>query len=116
MAKSLLTLCAFFFSSSLLADNIQDAVDDICNCYKEPYALVDKSVAAIQQAQASGDYAKMAELQGEMMGIMNAASNCFETLPTKYPNIDASKELQDKVMSKANEQCPNPARRIIQGN
>ena len=63
----------------------------------------------LKNAQASGDMSQMMTAQGEMMGVMNASTRCFDALTQKYPEIAESDELQEKVMAIADEQCPNPA-------
>ncbi len=97
------------------AADLQAAADDICECFKEPYALVEQALADLQAAQASGDYMKLAEAQGEMMGVMSATASCFEALPARYPEINQSEELKDKVMALVDQQCPNPAAGFMPG-
>lgn len=96
------------------AVDLQAATDDICSCLKAPYEVVEKALGDIQKAQSTGDYSKIMQAQGEMMGIMNASTNCFEKLPGKYPEIDKNEELQSKVMNMADKQCPNPAKGYFQ--
>ena len=45
-----------------------------------------------------------------MMAVTNAATRCFDDLAKKYPEIDKSEKLQEEVMAKAEEKCPNPAK------
>ena len=115
MKRYSLVLPLVLHASLATADNLQAAANDICECFKQPYALVEKSLADLQAAQASGDYARLAQAQGEMMGVMNATASCFEAMPAKYPKINQSKELQDKVMAMVDEQCPNPAAQYMPG-
>lgn len=104
------TLLVFaLYSSQAWTADTQAAADDVCACLKAPYALVEKVSVDLKAAQASGDYPKMTQAQGEMMSVMNAASNCFEALPAKYPAINQSQQLQAEVMALAEKQCPNPA-------
>ena len=116
MKRILLAGSIFWIGSSATAANLQGAVDDVCDCFKEPYKLVEQSIEKLQKAQASGDYSTLAQAQGEMMEVMSGASKCFESLPEKHPEIDANKELQNKVMAMAEEQCPNPAAQFRPGN
>lgn len=102
-----------FFSSTALSVDLQATVDDVCECHKEPYKLVEQALAQLQAAQASGDYSTLIKAQGEMMGAIDAGLNCFESLPEKYPEIDASRELQNRVMAMTEQQCPNPAKAMM---
>ena len=109
MKRLHLILPLFLLAPLASAADLQAAADDICECFKEPYALIEKTLAQVQQAQASGDYSKLAQAQGEMMGLMNGTEECFADLPAKYPEIDKSEELKRKVMEIVDKQCPNPA-------
>lgn len=102
-----------FFSSTALSVDLQSAVNDVCECHKKPNELIEQSLSQLQAAQAGGDYSQLVKIQGEMMGAMDVVSNCFESLPEKYPEIDANKELQDKVLAMAEKQCPNPAKAMM---
>ncbi len=108
MKKQYLIL-AILISPSAFAVDLQAAADDVCSCLEAPYAIVEKAVAEITSAKAQGDYSKLAEAQGEMMGVMSASNECFGKLPNKYPEIDQSDELKSQVMQIANSKCPNPA-------
>ena len=103
-----LSSCAFF-SLAWAAPNLNEAADGVCECLKEPYAQAQKAMELIDTAQQSGDMSALVSAQGEMMGVINASNQCFETLAQKYPKIDQSEELKEQVMEIAEEQCPNPA-------
>ena len=92
--------------------DLQAATDDVCNCMAEPNRVAQQALELIRHAQASGDTSRLMAAQGEMMGVMTAASRCFEQLPGKYPEINRSDELKNRVMDMANQQCPNPATRM----
>ena len=115
MKKYGLLLPLALHASVSVAADLDAAADDICECFKQPYALIEQSIADVQAAQASGDYSKLAQAQGEMMGVMNATASCFEGLPARYPEIDKSNELKNKVMEIVDERCPNPAAQFIRG-
>lgn len=89
--------------------DLNEAADDVCECLKAPYAQVQMALELIAAAQASGDTSALVAAQGEMMGVINASNQCFQTLAIKYPEINQSPELQDQVMNIAEQQCPNPA-------
>lgn len=89
--------------------DIQAAANDVCKCLEEPNKVAARVIKKLKQAQASGNSKQMMTYQGEMMGVMTVATKCFEQLPAKYPEIDKSKPLQDKVMALTEKQCPNPA-------
>lgn len=99
----------FLTAQPSLAADLQAAADDVCACLESPYALVEKAMNDLQKAQASGDFSKIMQSQGEMMGVMGATSECFEKMPARYPDIDKNDELKKKVMEITNRQCPNPA-------
>lgn len=109
MNKFLSFFLLVFSSEAALGQDIQAAADDACKCLEEPYVVLEKILGDVQVAQAHGDYSALLEKQGEMMGIMETASVCFEGLAEKYPEIDQSTELQTEVMDITEDQCPNPA-------
>lgn len=109
MKKVILLLITALASQFSTAANLQAAADDVCSCLEAPYKVVEQALKDLQQAQTTGDHAKIIQAQGEMMGVMNASTQCFDKLPEKHPEIDQSEELQNKVMAMANKQCPNPA-------
>lgn len=95
--------------STSYGQNFQGVADDVCECFEEPYAVIEQVLAEVATAQAQSDYAALLEQQGEMLSVMSAAQACFNELPAKYPEFDQNKELQVEVMAIVNEQCPNPA-------
>ena len=109
MTKSMLFLSLSLLTHNAFAVDLDAAADDVCGCLEEPYKLVEQSLQELSKAQASGDFSRLMEVQGNMMGIIDSSTLCFEDLPRKYPEIDKDKTLQDKVMAKVDEQCPNPA-------
>ena len=88
--------------------DLDAAAQDVCICLEAPYAQAATAMQLISQAQASGDMSQLMAAQGEMMAVIDASSECFEELPEKYPEIDQSDALQDEVMARADELCPNP--------
>jgi hypothetical protein len=109
MRSIALFILATLLSLPTLAADLQAAADDVCSCLEAPYNVVQRALDDLQKAQASGDYSKMTQAQGEMMGVMSASSKCFAELPAKYPEIEQNDELKSKVMALADKQCPNPA-------
>ena len=107
--KNILPFLLILFSANTWAVDLQAAADDVCACLEAPYEIVEKALGEIQNAQSTGDYSRMMEAQGEMMGVMNASNACFSALPEKYPEVDKDDELKEKVMQLADQQCPNPA-------
>ncbi|HBA35464.1 MAG TPA: hypothetical protein DCZ12_15160 [Gammaproteobacteria bacterium] len=98
-----------FLQATAQAADLSAAATDVCQCLEAPYKKVSEALQRLSEAQASGNMADQATAQGEMMAVMGAAERCFNALPAKYPEIDKSKALQDKVMKMVDQQCPNPA-------
>lgn len=96
-------------SSFAMAADLHAAANDVCSCLEAPYQLAEQAISELQQAHSSGDYSNLMLAQGDMMDVMNAANQCFEQLPTKYPDIAQSDQLKAQVMAIAEQQCPNPA-------
>ena len=98
-----------FWNLAWATPDLNEAAGDVCECLKEPYKQAQKAMELISAAQASGDMSGLVAAQGEMMGVINASNLCFQALPEKYPEINKSKELQNKVMGIVDKNCPNPA-------
>lgn len=110
MTRIIFLLSIFALSSQAWADpDLNEAADDVCECLEAPYAEVQKALGLIAAAQQSGDMSALVAAQGEMMGVIDASSECFEALALKYPEIDQSDELKAQVMEIADQKCPNPA-------
>lgn len=92
--------------------DLQAATDEVCKCLEEPYKIAKQSLEKINQAKTSGDFSELMAAQGNMMAVIDASAKCFDALPGKYPQIDKSEELQNKVMQMAEKQCPNPASQL----
>ena len=90
------------------ASDFNDAADDACDCLKETYDQASQLMVLLSEAQASGDMTPIMASQEKMMALASATSQCFEAMTKKYPDIAESDELKEKVMSIADEQCPNP--------
>ncbi len=93
----------------LAASDLNQAAGDVCRCLEAPYDQARKAMALLNNARASGDMSRLASAQGDMMAVINASTLCFRGLSKKYPDIDSSDELKEKVMAIADRQCPNPA-------
>ncbi len=106
---SAMTTLLLFSNVSLADTNLTEAANDVCKCLEAPQNQARKAMELINKAQASGNMSQLMAAQGEMMGVIGESSRCFEALSKKYPDIDKSEELQNKVMSMAEKQCPNPA-------
>tara|TARA_R110002074_G_scaffold153804_1_gene309086 strand:- start:25 stop:378 length:354 start_codon:yes stop_codon:yes gene_type:complete len=116
MSKSLVAIILLpFCSLTWAASDLNKAAEDVCDCLEEPYAQVHKAMELISAAQASGDMSALMAAQGEIVGVINAFNQCFDSLKAKYPEINKSKELQQQVMNVANKQCPNPATSMVPG-
>ncbi len=110
MSKSLIAFMLLpFYSLAWAAPDLNEAAEDVCNCLEAPYAQLQQAMELISAAQASGDMSALVAAQSEMMGVMNASSQCFDALTEKYPEISQSEELQQQVMDIAEKHCPNPA-------
>ncbi len=94
------------------ADYYDDAATDVCGCLKEPYAIAARALESMRTAQQTGDFSQMAKYQGEMMGVVNGSTRCFEGLSEKYPDIKASEDKQRLVMDRVEKQCPNPMKQL----
>lgn len=116
MSKSLIAMILLpFCSIAWAAPDLNEAAGDVCDCLEEPYAQVQKAVELNNAAKASGDMSALMAAQGEMMGVINASNQCFDALRQKYPEINQSEELQQQVMNKADELCPNPLAAMAAG-
>ncbi|WP_315980457.1 hypothetical protein [Aliamphritea spongicola] len=110
MRHSLIICILMSFSGAALATpDLNEAADDVCACMEAPYAQIEQAMEMLNAAQASGDTSALIAAQGEMLGVINAASQCFNELSVKYPEISQSQDLQQQVMAIADDQCPNPA-------
>ncbi|MBN3563000.1 hypothetical protein [Aliamphritea spongicola] len=98
-----------FSGAALATPDLNEAADDVCACMEAPYAQIEQAMEMLNAAQASGDTSALIAAQGEMLGVINAASQCFNELSVKYPEISQSQDLQQQVMAIADDQCPNPA-------
>ena len=109
MKKIILTISLLYYTQTSMAADLNTAANDVCACLKEPYRIVEDVMAKLAEAQVSGDYSKLIQVQGEMMAVINASSKCFDELPSKHPEIDQNETLKNQVMEKVEKQCPNPA-------
>lgn len=113
MKKTFAAIILVFLCKSLgAAPDLSEAANDVCNCLKAPYTQITKAMELVSRAQASGDMSALVSAQGEMMGVINASNQCFNSLTEKYPEIAQSKNLQEQVMSIADQQCPRPGPEI----
>ena len=109
-----MTRLVFLISGLVLAvatqagSNLDQAASDACECMKEPYAKMEEAKVMVMQAMASGDYTKMTAMEGEFAGLQDRVEACFNGLRKKYPDIDQSQALKDKVTAKMQEKCPAP--------
>ena len=116
MSKSLIAIILVpFCSLAWAAHNLNEAAEDVCDCLEAPYAQAQQAMELIIAAQASGDMSALIAAQGEMMGVINASTQCFDALTVQYPEISQSEELQQQVMNIADQQCPNPAAAMFAG-
>ncbi|PSW20112.1 hypothetical protein C9I98_08620 [Photobacterium sanctipauli] len=97
-----------FSLSVVAADDTVQAAADVCHCLAEPYQHADTVIAALSEAQSSGDLSTVTEAQDKLMSVINSAQLCMEKLQEKYPHINRDQQLQAEVMKLAEEQCPNP--------
>lgn len=100
--------CMLYWSVAFSQD-LQAAADDVCECFEEPYEVLEQVLAEVAAAQAQGDYSALLEQQSEMISLMSTTHICFDELPAKYPEINENKGLQNEVMAIVQEQCPSPA-------
>lgn len=111
MKKLLMIVVAFSLSANVaFAFNMDKAVEDACSCYEEYHKHSKKMMDAMNKAQASGDMSKMRAMKSEVTAVTDALTKCFDDLAEKYPEIDKSEKLQEEVMAKVDEKCPNPAK------
>lgn len=112
--KNLLLLIVPMFSCQIaFGQDLQAAADDVCECFEEPYAVMEEAYKDMMAAQ---DHAALMAKRGEMMSMMGTAQTCFSELPEKYPQINENDELKDQVMAMVDEQCPNPLENFQSGN
>ena len=109
MKKLLVVIVALsLFPNVVFAFNMEEVVDEVCECRKEFHIQSKKTMDAMNKAQASGDMSKMKAMQSEVIAVTEAMTRCFDDLAKKYPEIDKSEKLQEELMAKADEKCPGP--------
>ncbi len=111
MKKLLMVLAAFLlFANVVFAFNVEKVAEEVCKCFEEGDNLGRKNKELMNKAQASGDMSQIRAMEGETKAVLNAVTRCLDDLAKKYPEIDKSEKLQEEVMAKAEEKCPNPAK------
>jgi len=92
---------------------LDKAADGVCKCLEAPYKQIRKMMEMSRKAQDSGDTSKLEAAQGEINGVMEEFSRCFAALSKRYPEVDASIDVQKEVMEMATQQCPDPRAGIL---
>jgi len=101
-------------SSPVIAGpDLDKAADGVCKCLEAPYKQIRKMMEMSRKAQDSGDTSKLEAAQGEINGVMEEFSRCFAALSKRYPEVDASIDVQKEVMEMATQQCPDPRAGIL---
>lgn len=108
--KICLLCCFVLLVSTVNAADVKQAANDVCQCLKEPFALLERLLPDFKAAEQTGEFSKLMQAQGEMMNILATATVCLEDLSTRYPNIEQNAELKAEVMAITDRQCPNPMR------
>ena len=61
-----------------------------------------------RKAEESGDTSKLEAAREKINGVMEEFSRFFAALSKKFPEVEASIEVQKEVMDIAMQQCPDP--------
>ena len=94
-------------------DDLNAAAADLCKCQEGPNEKSAELMAAIQQAQSTGNFSEIMRIQGEMEAMMGEVEACYDGLSQKYQHIAADDEKKKKVSEIADRKCPNPAKRMM---
>lgn len=89
-------------------DTVNAASKDVCSCLKWPYQAMRESMSEVRDAQIKGNFSQIQSVQNRLLTIIQSAESCISSLTAKYPAIDQSTVLQEKVLEKVEGQCPSP--------
>ena len=89
-------------------DTVNAASKDVCSCLEWPYQAMRESMVEVREAQINGDFSQIQNVQNQLLSIIQSAESCVASLTTKYPSIDQSTVLQEKLLEKVESICPSP--------
>ena len=95
-------------SSAARAASDEELAKEACKCLEAPHKKTEEMVAALKQAQASGDVSQLMKLQGEMMGIASMTQRCFEELEKKHPDVAKDQARIERINGEIEKSCPAP--------
>ena len=95
-------------SSVFASTDVDKAADGVCQCLEAPHEQIRWMMELSRKAGESGDTSELEVAQEKINGVMEEFSRCFATLTKKFPEVEASIEVQKEVMDKAMLQCPDP--------
>jgi|GEM_PF-4407319 len=87
---------------------VNAVTDNICRCLEWPYTAMSDATEDVRQAQINGNFSKIQAVQNSLLSITQSAESCIIAVMDKYPSIDQSLVLQEKVLEKLEGQCPSP--------
>ncbi len=108
-----ITVLTFLTNLAMASPDLEEATNDVCKCLEEPHNKAREAIDIIKNAHTSGDMSQLIAAQGNMKGVISVSTRCFEGLQKKYPEINKSDELKNRVMDMAEKQCPNPASELL---
>ena len=100
-------------ASAAWADDYQAAARDLCKCQEPINAKSAEMMAAVQKAQATGDFSQMTKLQEDMEAMQGEVEACFDGLTQKYPEIAKDDAKKRQVGDIAEQRCPNPVKAMF---
>ena len=89
-------------------NTIDAASKDVCSCLEAPYQVMRESMVEVRAAQLDGDLSQIQQVQNKLLNIVQSAESCIASLTAKYPTIDKSSVLQERVLAQVEGQCPSP--------
>ena len=92
--------------------DLDEAGKDVCKCLEGLQNQAMKMMQLADKGRKSGDMSGLMSAEDEMKAVIDESLQCFAKLPRKYPKIDKSDELKNKVMAMAATQCPDPVSRV----
>jgi len=81
---------------------------NVCSCLEWPYEAMSDATTEVRQAQINGNFSQIQSVQNKLLTIIESAQSCIAAVVDKYPTVDQSFVLQEKVLDKLESQCPSP--------
>ncbi len=85
-------------SSVFAGSDVNKAADGVCQCFEAPHEQIRRMMELSRKAEESGDTSELEAAQEKIKGVMEEFSRCFAALSKKFPEVEASIEVQKEVM------------------